>query len=1137
MKHKRRTKALSALLSLALLLSLLPGTAWAGTVPEEPTVIQMDGETLKKGDEAWTADDALALPAGSYRLDSDITTDKTISVSDEVTLDLNGFGILYTGNGNASVITVGSGATLTLMDTAAVERIHKITLTNGRGTAVETVETAETDDATTKYVTGGYITGGTGIKNGDSSYGGGVYVGSGTFNMSGGTISGNIVYGYNSPSFSGGGVYVGSGTFTMSGGTISGNKASGDYSRGGGVYVKGGGTFNMSGGTISSNTAGYLGGGVYVDGSAEFTMSGGTISGNTADYGGGGVFVWDGPTFTMSSGTISDNKADSGGGVFFYGSAEFTMSGGSVTGNSADYAGGVYANSNNQIITISGAPEITGNTDAVAGENTPSNLFLENDGGLPIIDAKGLTGLTDAKIGVSVYDDGNKSTYPDVFTQPFEEHDDAAAVKGCFTSDRENYAVVVTEENELMLTWLDTVTPSVTMTHGTVTAKPALPGKTVTLNVQPDSGYRLKSGSLKVLQYTQAINQGDVLTYEQIKSLVDANYTEDRLRVSYPRNTAYFILTSGSEEPDAWYKCGSSGLLSNNGTIPEGVTNTKLWLCSFSFPGGNFSKFSPFTEPADVAGTPIRQGKIVTFAEIEKAMEDTNTAYFVSSYEDTEASATKYMFDEGNGWIVTPGSNSTYSDKEALSSHDWLYLREADGYTFIAVDAISLTLDGYTFTMPDRPVTVFAEFEPAPADSDDDDPPPVTVPATNDTDSVAVSATVSGSTASVSTPSAAQLEQIVSESARDGGVTFDVSALNRTINSVSIPTATVKAVEQAVSEAASETAGLTVKLSGGAVSFDAQALTAITEQTSGSSIQFSLEDIGEKRLNSTQQNATSDMDVQAVYDAYMTSNGKRISDFKGGKATVTVPYALKNGQSRNGIAVWYIADDGSKTEMPSVYDGKDVRFTVEHFSNYVIAYDAERAAACPQDDSCPMSSFTDLNPALWYHDGIHFCLENGLMKGVGNDKFNPGGTTSRGMIVTILYRLEGEPKVTAENPFTDVEDGQWYADAVIWAAGNDIVSGYGGGKFGPNDNITREQLATILYRYAQSKGQGFEGSWMFLLDYPDASEVSSWADEAMHWMVMNGIINGKDGKLVPGGNASRAEAATMLQRFCENVAE
>ena len=235
--------------------------------------------------------------------------------------------------------------------------------------------------------------------------------------------------------------------------------------------------------------------------------------------------------------------------------------------------------------------------------------------------------------------------------------------------------------------------------------------------------------------------------------------------------------------------------------------------------------------------------------------------------------------------------------------------------------------------------------------------------------------------------------------------------------------------------------------------------------------------------------------------------------------------------------MWHVAADGNLTEIPSIYDGKNVVFSVGHFSNYVIAYDAERAKACPKDESCPLAAFSDLDSTAWYHDGIHFCIENGMMNGMGDGLFAPSGTTSRAMIVTVLYRLEGKPDVTAENPFTDVADGQWCTDAVIWAAENKIVEGFGDGTFRPNAPITREQLTAVFYRYAQSKGQGFTGMWYFLLDYPDAAEVSFWADEAMHWCVMNGIINGKDGKLVPGGDASRAEAATMLMRYCTKIAE
>jgi len=156
------------------------------------------------------------------------------------------------------------------------------------------------------------------------------------------------------------------------------------------------------------------------------------------------------------------------------------------------------------------------------------------------------------------------------------------------------------------------------------------------------------------------------------------------------------------------------------------------------------------------------------------------------------------------------------------------------------------------------------------------------------------------------------------------------------------------------------------------------------------------------------------------------------------------------------------------------------------------------------------------------------------MNGVGDGLFDPGGATSRAMIVTVLWRLEGAPEsVGRDTPFSDVEAGKWYTDAVIWASENKLVEGFVDGTFRPAAPLTREQLAAILYRFAQSKGRGFTGTWYFPLDFPDATQVSAWADEAMHWMVLNGVIIGKDGKLVPAGDASRAEAATIMQRVVQ----
>ena len=179
--------------------------------------------------------------------------------------------------------------------------------------------------------------------------------------------------------------------------------------------------------------------------------------------------------------------------------------------------------------------------------------------------------------------------------------------------------------------------------------------------------------------------------------------------------------------------------------------------------------------------------------------------------------------------------------------------------------------------------------------------------------------------------------------------------------------------------------------------------------------------------------------------------------------------------------------------------------------------------------------FTDVSTSDWFYDAVAYVYENGLMGGTSANQFSPNVTTTRSMIVTILHRLEGEPAASTST-FTDVAAGQWYTDAVAWASANRIVEGYGNGRFGPNDTITREQMATILYRYAQSKGYDVGGTGD-LGGYSDASQVSDWARTAMGWANAQGLITGNTATtLNPTGSATRAEAATILMRFVENAA-
>ena len=185
------------------------------------------------------------------------------------------------------------------------------------------------------------------------------------------------------------------------------------------------------------------------------------------------------------------------------------------------------------------------------------------------------------------------------------------------------------------------------------------------------------------------------------------------------------------------------------------------------------------------------------------------------------------------------------------------------------------------------------------------------------------------------------------------------------------------------------------------------------------------------------------------------------------------------------------------------------------------------------------SGYFDVKPGSWYEQSVQYATEHGLMNGTGSNTFEPESTMTRAMLVTVLWRYANAPKPGA-NPFTDVPNGKWYTDAVAWAAENGVVNGVGDGKFEPDGSVTREQMATILYRYAQKVGID-TSKHTELSAFPDASRVSAYARASMQWIVAEGVIggsreNGQDW-LNPQGNATRAEVATILMRFIENVAK
>lgn len=178
--------------------------------------------------------------------------------------------------------------------------------------------------------------------------------------------------------------------------------------------------------------------------------------------------------------------------------------------------------------------------------------------------------------------------------------------------------------------------------------------------------------------------------------------------------------------------------------------------------------------------------------------------------------------------------------------------------------------------------------------------------------------------------------------------------------------------------------------------------------------------------------------------------------------------------------------------------------------------------------------FTDVSTSDWFYDDVAFVYENGLFSGTDSRSFSPNASMTRAMLVTVLYRLEGEPTVTGRSSFTDVRSGTYYEKAVIWAAANGIVTGTDSTSFSPDAKVTREQLAAILYRYAQYRKLDTDASAK-LNSFTDADSVSAYASEALGWAVSEGLINGASGKLMPKGDATRAQVAAILHRFVKNV--
>lgn len=308
-------------------------------------------------------------------------------------------------------------------------------------------------------------------------------------------------------------------------------------------------------------------------------------------------------------------------------------------------------------------------------------------------------------------------------------------------------------------------------------------------------------------------------------------------------------------------------------------------------------------------------------------------------------------------------------------------------------------------------------------------------------------------------------------------------------------------------------AALQVKFRSGTVTLDARALAALDLHKD---VAVSL--AGGASLNAAQQRALGTQAATATLaNASVLVDGAAASCPAGSvRAAVAVNAA-------DDLTAWSLADDGSISAVGGAYDAGQQTYAFD------VVNGVTAIARFP---------FTDVVAGTWYYGAAAYAYNNGLFAGMTPTTFAPNATMTRAMLVSVLWRLAGEPAPKAPNTFVDVPDGAWYTDAVTWAAENGVVSGIGGSRFDPSGFVTREQTAEILYNYAHSKGYDVSAR-ADLTAFPDAGSVSGWAEEALSWANAAGLINGtvRDGQTIldPQGSASRAQVAMILMNYVEHV--
>ena len=1008
-----------------------------------------------------------------YYLNNDVTVSQTITVRGTVTLDLNGHVLKYESANNGSVIVVEGSGNLTLTDSNTTAK-HKF-MPNGKLWVLD-------EASGTEAVTGGVITGGTGypfhLISGTVNCGGGVYIApGGQLTMTGGNIIGC------SAEFGGGvciyprqnGEQI---QFSMSGGSIAGCVAS---DIGGGVCAYG--TFKMSGPAVIRSCAVesadnfVCGGGVYVDGS--FEMSGeATIKGCQAisdSANGGGVFVNSSRSFVMSneakiencqaiSNSSNSSNSSNGGGVYLANNTKFTLSGSAVIQN------------------------CTATNSANSGEAYGGGVSADCVKEITLADSARIVGCTAAN-GSGLYITGSQQSGYGIL------YANGGSVEGdVVLGDYENYPCTITGTGGTVFKGKVTVAPGSTIEKGIFNGE-VINNGTITGGVfnSTVSGSGTIGGGTFNTAITGSGTESDpyqISTAAQLKRFRDiVNGTGGQTQ----NLGACAELTADIDlENEAWKPIGPDEGSSYTGTFDgKGYTIKNLNVSG----SGNIGLFGyvsggtirNLTVAGSVTATGGRAGGI-TCTLIDGLIENCANLCTVT-YTGADGSV---------GGIV----GYAYPIDDSVAIRDCYNIGKIDGGT--RTGGI-LGLDNYPGTEISNCYNVGSV-----------------------TGNEYVGA-IAGNTC-YSPSNCYYLSDTSSGAARTEKEFADGTVLNLLINGRNDS-------EHPWYETCIylEAAGKTLPVFKWQHQHQLTHVPAKAPTTSeaGNIEYWYCAACGRYFADSTGAKEITKADTVIPKRHFSGSNSSSYPITVPDKTeNGSVAVSPKNASKGSTVTITVTPDSGYVLETISVTgrNGNDLKLTDKGNGKYTFTMPGGKVEvkATFMEDNSVLNFFYDVPNDAYYYEAVKWAAENGITGGVGNSLFAPNQPCTRAQIVTFLWRVAGSPVVNYLMPFTDVDEGAYYAEAVRWAASTGIVTGLTETTFGTNGICTRAQAAAMIYRYAQAQGKGFTGAWMFLLPFTDVPE---WAYESVAWCYMNGVTTGvSETAFAPGNDCTRAQIVTFLWR-------